>query len=535
MPSVSIFEVVGVGGVSGRPDTIRIRGASEDCFKIEVRLSCEFEVLGGAGLGPTSVVEEVIRVDPDAAGLWDLSIPSAQAPVCIGCGRPMRVVALCIGESGDPDPAAAPAMLETALPCPGPSCPDVRATALVSNVCNVDGTRTVTYTVSVLGEPETPVRWRLYLDGGGWGVDSSSRLETIPYQVNAETPKTLRPALEILEPAGCPLQTLPPVNVPLCPAALQPPGPPPCPSLTRLTADSIETLEGGCRVAWVADTDPPGSPGTFTWRFDDEPPLEPQRSRVQLKTYTSSGEKVAIVTFTPDRPGCASPRLVLGIEVENCDGVPGGGDERRACLVGRVALVSALATSLAALGLGIALPKPAVPITPQVAYGIAAAFAAIFLILTIIWALRCNPKPCSVGMLITGQAMFGAGVLLTNLAKCCPELAYVGAGLALAGIGLLLGWRARCDKSWCDFASEVGFISSGVLLQAIAILGFICGDGPSLFDNPWPAAILLIFNTLGVASIFGLIACRGRDSRDAFDPDALSDEDLARLREIRSP
>lgn len=489
--SISITSVEGVVDSSDHLTGIRVQGITTECNRVEIRVSCLNRIVGG-------VNEYSVFVDLEPDGSWDTTIPVVPHLPCARCNSPITVTVACLVEGDIYDPDCPITTTTLSLPCPNEDCPTIRVDTSVSAHCNRDRTRTVVFSIHVDAPPTMLVTTQF---SSGDGIDFPETSEREYHRLrdyDASTPGTYNPRIRIIRPEGCSDIELPPVNIPYCePVEDIVPTGPRCPRIVNIIASDPIRSGDGCQVIWFAETDPANSPGTFTWYFDGETTGTTTREPMITKTYTSSGRKWVLVEYIPDMAGCVQSRWTGETEIEGCEPSEG---ESGGCIVGRIAMVAAMATALALVGLAICLSPP------QPWLIAAGAFFLLFIVLAVIWGISCNPKPCNWLLLTTGQAFFGAGLLLVNMIGCCPTLAYVGAALAVVGIAMMIGWMASCNISLCRLALEFAAITGGVLLQIFIGIGFICGT-PGFFEEPIPAVIAAIFNAFGIVTVVSGVAC----------------------------
>ncbi len=507
--TITIAEIQGHRNESGTVTGVRVQGASEECVRIELRISCVDRSVGG-------VMEEVFFIDVATDGSWDEILPLARLPACADCSRPITVTATCLVDGDIINPECMPVSNTLSLPCPDGSCPDVRVTTTISSACNSDQTRNAVYNITVNAPPGLMVRTEFIAGDGTIHPVRTDRSYAVVRGYDATRPRTLHPRVRIVTPSDCPPLELPAVHIPYCEPIKPSPPDTRCPAFRRVTANLIES-PFGCQVLWIAEIDPPTA-GTFTWSFDGDPPEPPNRSRSALKAYGSSGRHGVEVRYHADTPsGCPEPRMTGSIDLEGCESTEGG-DENTGCVIARVAMVVLLATAIVAGLLATCLPPPAPWLIAS------AAFAAAFILVALLWGLLCNPKPCKWLLLVTAQACYAAGLMLVNSIGCCATLGYVGAGVATLGLLLLIVWKEACNMGWCAFAREVAFVTVGVLAQVFVLLGAICGT-PGFAQEPVSAAILVVFNALGIGFIAAGLACS--HSTDDLRTGALDGADLS--------
>ncbi len=505
---LSISNIEGTRNETGDFTGIQVQGTSNECRQVEVLVSCLDRRVGG-------IESESFIVDVEADGSWIVNIGASRLPDCIACYQPLTVTATCIIEGNIIHPDCSPVSQTLSLPCPGSDCPDVRVTTYISPSCNADRSRNVVFNISVVDAPPgIGIQTQLIAGDGTEYTPRTDRAYAIGHPYDATAPRNVNPRLRILSPAGCPDIVLPSLAVPYCEIPPPPPGPV-CPTLRRVTATTIPS-EIGCQVLWVAEVEPPGE-GTYEWSFDGVGEA-PNRSRSALKTYADSGEHRVDVRFRPDNASCPLSRMTGSADLSDCEPPEGGGDgESTGCIIARVAMVAVLATAIVAAALATCLSPP------QPWLIAAALFAAAFIIVAILWGVFCSPKPCKWFLLVTAQAAYAAGLMLVNSIGCCTVLGYVGAGVATAGLLLLIAWKQACNESWCTFAREIAFVTVGVLAQIFVLLGAICGT-PGFAEEPLPALIWGVFNLLGIAFIAAGLGCS--IAADDLTRDALEDEDL---------
>jgi hypothetical protein len=166
-------------------------------------------------------------------------------------------------------------------------------------------------------------------------------------------------------------------------------------------------------------------------------------------------------------------------------------DESSGC--GALRLIVAVAGAMAILAALLAICVPAAATALFITAGVLAALAAIA---GILYAIFCRKKPCEVALLISGQSTLGAGAAAIILSACCPWMIWAGFALVASGMGLLLLWRSRCNKSVCALAKEITKIIGGIVLPLIGFVVII--PGLALCVN----GVALAW----VSAVFGLIA-----------------------------
>ena len=128
---------------------------------------------------------------------------------------------------------------------------------------------------------------------------------------------------------------------------------------------------------------------------------------------------------------------------------------------------------------------------------ILAAIAGIF------WAIFC-PKPCAWAALLGWQVSIGAGFILLYFTQCCPTFWWIGGGLVVAGIALMLWWKQHCNKSSCAVLKELVIAISGAVLPLLGTLGVVPAIAACI--NPIVAAALSV---LAAGLTIAAVNCTG--------------------------
>jgi len=254
-----------------------------------------------------------------------------------------------------------------------------------------------------------------------------------------------------------------------------------CPIVTNIVAN-VEDSEcaGMGKVAtfnFSATTNPTAATGSYTWDFGDVSPTVTNPGPNATHDYSAPGTYTVTVTYVPDPamyPACPPSSLSIStVQVPACsggddgDGDGGGGGGGWGCFGLRVIMTIAAILGLVALALAVCIPAAAYPL-----FWTAAVLGAIALIAGLIWGIFC-PKPCAWGLLLTWQVSLGAGLLLLCFTTCCAVFWPIGLGLVALGIALMLVWKRRCRRNWCQVLKELVIAISGVLIPLLGSLGLI--------------------------------------------------------------
>jgi len=455
---ISITQVEGIVDSSGRVISIRVQGASSECRRLEIRISCAERAVGG-------VLEDSRVVDSAPDGSFDVTIPSILS--CARCRYPLTVTVSCLVEGDIIHPECLPATLTQPLWCADEDCPIVTASALVEEDCSDDRRRTVALHVRVIAPPSWLVETRLETGDGSIFPATTERDYMRSYSYDASRAGTFFPRVQVVQPSDCPDIELAPVNIPYCPPIV-----PiiPCPRIhTVVVAGTVVPTPHGCQIFWIADTIPPGASGTFQWSFDGGASEPPTTDRIQARTYTTSGSKRVDVLFTPARDDCPPSRGAGSTVVENCE-APSGGGETTGCIIARTAAVMAFAVGLALLALSICATERGLESVANAARIASLFWLAVGLIAFLLWLLLCAERPCKPILLTFGLALIGAGVALFHLSACCPIFSIAGIASVSGGVALMLTWRSECNITWCAFFLELALFNGFTLAVVLIML-----------------------------------------------------------------
>jgi hypothetical protein len=305
------------------------------------------------------------------------------------------------------------------------------------------------------------------------------------------------PSIEI--DGKCPNVQLEPIPLPSCPP---PPKPPEflCAAIEEIEVTEPIGVPGGCMLVWraVLNRD---LPGTFEWHFEDGSTTTTTVPTIS-RNYSGSGRKWVEVWFHPADDRCPINRFGREVDLD-CPATSTGG-EKTGCFIARTAMIIFLAASLAVLAYTTCPSPPAPSLASLLA--ISGGFMLLFLVTLVLWLALCKSRPCAYGLLFTGLGLVGAGMVLLNLSRCCPTMAFVGAVAILAGIGILIAWKAECDKTWCELLVELGFFAAGNL-AVLLVLVVAVGCVPDFSEEATAAALLVAFDTLLALTSAGAIAC----------------------------
>ncbi|MCC6557181.1 MAG: phage holin family protein [Polyangiaceae bacterium] len=412
--------------------------------------------------GTTTVTVGASLTSPDSytAELWDST--GVMLDSVSGSG------ALSLTGSGDYSGSVTFTVVVTAPPeCPGdaislnlPACAACPNVAFDDEVgpCDEEGNRAVTITAEL--DSADPYTAELHDAGGavldtvtGPGVQILSHSGSYP----GGSSQTFR--VVVTDPALCGYSEIT-VDVPSCG----------CPDVEFDPADVGACDSGGNRA--VAVTAHLAAPQAFAAELRDGSGAVLDAvagSGAQTLSHSGTYPAGSTQTFTvvvTDPAGCEGGTLTVSVPA--CDGGGDGGDGGDGglgCGILRVVIAIAAAVGLVAALLALCVPAAAF------ALGIiAGALALGALIAGIVYALFCPDKPCAWALLVSGQALLGAGVAAILFSACCAWVFWAGLGLVLAGLSALLAWRAYCDESWCRLAKEVTYVIGGIVLPIIGIL-----------------------------------------------------------------
>lgn len=248
-----------------------------------------------------------------------------------------------------------------------------------------------------------------------------------------------------------------------------------CPSLNSISVSIGECVadpNGGGQKREVTLTPvivgPP--PTSHVWDFGDGT-TDASVGAPSAKTHLyanapTSAPELCISGPEPCPDQCAEASLDEFDNFQSCGGGgSGGGDESTGCGVMRIAIAVFMALAILAGLLAICVP-PAATALAWIAFG----SAIVSVILGVIYSIFCPSKPCKILLLLTGQATLAAGVAAIVLSGCCPWMIWAGLGLVSTGLGLLLLWRSKCNRSYCALAKEVVKVVGVLVLPVLAVL-----------------------------------------------------------------
>ena len=231
-------------------------------------------------------------------------------------------------------------------------------------------------------------------------------------------------------------------------------------------------------VTWVATTDPPGSPGSFFWSYNDGVTAT-TAAPTHTRTYNTTGTKSVNVTYTSPVPICPPTSASAAVSVPRCGG--GGGGGSTACGVSAIiiAILSALVLGAVIIGavatLCLAFPLPGWYWSVVVGFAIAIAvlIGLTYLLCAIGWC-PCLTK-CD-WLKIAWIAAVAAAVIALYFGGCCAGWWWaVIIGLFASAALALKAWRDNCDPSTCEVV-----LTLVVALVTVAgtLFGFIATLGP---------------------------------------------------------
>jgi hypothetical protein len=203
--SITNITVIGDGTTGVPPTTLTVSGLAQDCDTVRVRVIC---FIGGLATEGDASVDL-------ATGEWSVELTPQPNYACL-CGSTISVHAEC---AADPTCAVdVPVMIQ----CPG-ACPVISDLSVVPNLtCNADGTRTVTFNVTITDTSGSNTVAQWIFDSNV--PTSKGNLLIIPplgTQPDSETYNYAAPGIYTATlTIGLPLGCLPmdvPVNIEECP------------------------------------------------------------------------------------------------------------------------------------------------------------------------------------------------------------------------------------------------------------------------------------------------------------------------------
>ncbi len=423
----------------------------------------------GAGASATAVLS--VTLTPATSGCsysWTFgdgspavttSVPTVTHTYTISGNFTAAVIVTCPGQSGNPC-VTKDTTVVTIPVCGG--CPTVAGlTAAVSGCAGATGA-TVTFTGTLV--PALSGCSFLWAFG-----DGMNQVTTIPSVSHVYTaPNTYAVAVTAICPGITPCSTTTiAVTVPRC-----------CPIVTNISAnlEDMECADGAQRSAtynFSAITDPALASGDYTWDFGDTTTVTNSGPNAS-HDYSNAGTYTVSVVYVPEPavyPSCPPSSFSIStVNVPACSGPPPhdpDGGEGWGCYGLRVIMTIAAILALVALALAACIPAAATALLWIAAgLGLAAAIAGLF------WGIFCK-KPCGWALLLTWQALIGAGYLLLCFTTCCPSFWVIGPALIGLGLVLMIVWKGRCKKTFCDMLKELVLAISGVLIPMLGWFGAI--------------------------------------------------------------
>lgn len=343
-----------------------------------------------------------------------------------------------------------------ACPCPEVTDVDVDLSGCVGG----NNTAVVTFTATTNADPGGPCTY--HWDFG----DGSPEVTTIvPTVSHTYTTAEAFSAAVVLQCGSC--LSIAPISVAVLPC---------CAIVTNLDATVDGCISGAtgdtADVTLIAETNPDGAAGTFSWDFGDGSPVETSSAPARTHAYSTTGSKTASVTFTPDDPNCRATTVNTTFDVPSCGGDDGGDDDDGGgeggwCRIGRWVMVISAALAILAGMLVLCVPAAA-PALGWIALGFAIAAA----IAGILWGIFCK-KPCGWGLLLAWQSTFGAGVGALYFTTCCPSFLAIGPALIGSGLALMYAWVKRCNIGRCRLYAELLVVFTGAIIPMVSAVSSI--------------------------------------------------------------
>ena len=187
---------------------------------------------------------------------------------------------------------------------------------------------------------------------------------------------------------------------------------------------------------------------------------------------------------------CDPPPIIIPDDEER------GNGEGAGCMLGRWIMVIGAAIAIISV-----LLTQCIPAAAAILGWIALGAGIVGAVAGVLWAIFC-PKPCGWGLLISWQALLGAGVIAIYFFNCCPQLFVTGIWAITAAIGLAIVWARRCNINRCTILTEI----SAVLVGAVIPLASNLFNFPVL-NNCMNPIIQAIVPAIAAAITLWALAC----------------------------
>jgi hypothetical protein len=187
-------------------------------------------------------------------------------------------------------------------------------------------------------------------------------------------------------------------------------------------------------------------------------------------THTYPDEANPTIELSQDFPDNCEPTSISIGEIECNPEIPPGGNEGGDggesgwCISARWLIAIGTAISILAGLLMICVPAAIPFLTWVVAISAGIALLAIVARAIASWLDAACPSPCGMTLLITWQAMLGAGVGALYLMNCCPWMLWSGLGLIVSALLLAKRWANNCNMSGCRVLGEISSVLVGVVI-----------------------------------------------------------------------
>lgn len=318
------------------------------------------------------------------------------------------------------------------------------------------------------------------------------------------SPGEYKAKLKIVSQTGCPIHTFEKFTVKPCPGNE-------CPKTAYKTTVADKCDKDGNREVNIEAKVSPQSIGKVTAKLintaDPSTVLDEKKDQTGVftlshkKSYKGGTKQEFKVIFSNSNTCKAKAETV---NVPACPKPPTGEppvtttpEEGGGCIVSRIIAVIAVSTAIISFLLIICFPAA---VKLLVILGIA--FTAVAVLLLVLYGAFCNPKPCKWWLLIIGQTLIGTGLFGAWLSNCCPLMLYVGIFATLAGILLLVLWKALCKLPWCQWGKEILYVMAGIIAPIISFIALVpvlnnCLSG---IAGGIVTGVTLVLGVLGIAT-----------------------------------